>query len=93
MTVSLYSDNNQRLCAILRRERIRLGLQQRDLAKRISRNQSFITRYETGQKALDVNEFLIICEALNYDPHMAIDELIAWPGDRYKDATPRAQTG
>lgn len=78
MSKSLYSDDNQRLCAILRRERTRAGLQQKELALRISRNQSFVTRYETGQKTLDVHELLEICRALQYDPHLVIDELMSW---------------
>lgn len=82
MSDSIYSDDNQRLCAILRRERIRVGLQQKELAERISRNQSFVTRYETGQKILDVHELLEICRALPYDPHLVVDELMAWPPNK-----------
>ncbi|MCP4289273.1 MAG: helix-turn-helix domain-containing protein [Gammaproteobacteria bacterium] len=81
MSDSLYSDDNQRLCAILRRERTRAGLQQKELAERISRNQSFVTRYETGQKTLDVHELLEICRALSYDPRLVIGELLAWQPD------------
>ena len=75
---SLYSDENQRLCAILRRERLRAGLQQGELAARLSRNQSFVTRYETGQKIIDVHELIAICRALSYDPHLVLDELMSW---------------
>ncbi|WP_298965674.1 helix-turn-helix transcriptional regulator [uncultured Roseibium sp.] len=85
MSKSLYSDNNQRLCAILRRERVRKELHQKDLAELISRNQSFITRYESGQKTLDVHEFLAICRALDYDPHLVIDELLSWSAEQTQD--------
>ncbi|QFT68643.1 Helix-turn-helix domain protein [Labrenzia sp. THAF35] len=92
MSKSLYSDNNQRLCAILRRERVRKELHQKDLAELISRNQSFVTRYESGQKTLDVHEFLSICQALDYDPHLVIDELLSWSAGQYGDKSPRAMS-
>jgi transcriptional regulator with XRE-family HTH domain len=44
------------------------GLTQQALAKRLKRHQSFVAKYETGERRLDVIEFLIIARALGADP-------------------------
>lgn len=40
------------------------GLTQRDLAKRLKREQSFVWRIEKGERRLDLVEFHWVCEAL-----------------------------
>jgi transcriptional regulator with XRE-family HTH domain len=53
------------LRAILRDARIAAGLTQVDLAKRLSVPQSFVSKYESGERRLDVLEFRRIATALN----------------------------
>jgi transcriptional regulator with XRE-family HTH domain len=43
--------------------RKRAGLTQQALAARLSRPQSFIAKYETGERRIDVVEFIAICRA------------------------------
>ena len=43
-------------------------LTQYELASRINRPQSFISKYERGERRLDVLEFVKICRVLNVDP-------------------------
>lgn len=38
-----------------------------DLAKRLGRPQSFISKYEKGERRLDVIEFISICDALGVE--------------------------
>jgi DNA-binding XRE family transcriptional regulator len=51
--------------AMLRRLREEAGLRQVDLAKALGRPQSFVSSYEAGKQALDLQEVLEICKALN----------------------------
>ena len=41
---------------------------QHDVAKRLKRPQSFVAKYEGGERRVDVVEFLQIAEALDADP-------------------------
>lgn len=44
------------------------GLTQVDLADRLGRPQSFVSKYERGERKLDVIEFCEVCRALSTDP-------------------------
>jgi transcriptional regulator with XRE-family HTH domain len=56
--------NNQRFLALLRAKRRDAGLRQADLARRLGQPQSFVSKYECGERRLDVLELRHICEAL-----------------------------
>jgi transcriptional regulator with XRE-family HTH domain len=55
-------------CELLIEARKRAGLTQQQLAKRLSAHQSFIAKYEGGERRLDVIEFLAITRAIGADP-------------------------
>jgi transcriptional regulator with XRE-family HTH domain len=44
------------------------GLTQAELAERLSRPQSYISKYERGERRVDVVEFVEIAEGLSLDP-------------------------
>ena len=44
------------------------GFTQSDLAGRLRRPQSFVSKYERGERRLDVIEFCEVCRALSIDP-------------------------
>ena len=50
-------------------------LTQQDMANRLHRPQSFVSKYERGERRLDVVEFVTICRALNIDPCDIIREI------------------
>jgi len=52
------------LLALLRQKRVDAGLRQTDLAKLLSQHQSFVSKYETGERRLDILEVRRICKAL-----------------------------
>jgi transcriptional regulator with XRE-family HTH domain len=45
-----------------------MKLSQQELAKRLGRHQQFVSRYETGERRLDVVEFVDIARVLGCDP-------------------------
>ena len=44
------------------------GLTQQDLAQRLKKPQSFVAKYEGGERRVDVVEFLAITRAIGTDP-------------------------
>jgi transcriptional regulator with XRE-family HTH domain len=54
----------QQLQELLRELRETADLRQVDLAKRLGRPQSFVSKYESGEKNLDFLEVREVCEAL-----------------------------
>lgn len=68
--VSKYPPQRQQdyLRALLLDARKRSGLTQRQLAEILRRPQSFVSKYESGERRLDVLELLEICRAVGEDP-------------------------
>lgn len=48
---------------LLRKIRLEADLRQQDLAERLNRPQSFVSKYESGERRLDLLEVRAICEA------------------------------
>lgn len=44
------------------------GLTQHELARRLKKPQSFVAKYEGGERRIDVMEFLAIARAIGADP-------------------------
>lgn len=53
-----------RLRALLRQVRLDAGLRQEDVANRLGRPQSFVSKYESGERRLDLVELQEVCRAL-----------------------------
>ncbi|MCH8188589.1 MAG: helix-turn-helix transcriptional regulator [Proteobacteria bacterium] len=51
------------------------GLTQQQVADKLGRPQSFVAKYENGERRLDVVEFLEIANLLDADPHGIIDAI------------------
>ena len=52
------------------------GMNQRQLAKRLGREHSFVSRMELGDRRLDLVEFFWICQALGADPVKVAAQLL-----------------
>jgi transcriptional regulator with XRE-family HTH domain len=76
MPRSIHSPAYHRLCTFLIQSRESEGLTQDELADRLGRPQSFVSKYERGQRRLDVVELIEIAEALRIDPHKALDAVL-----------------
>jgi transcriptional regulator with XRE-family HTH domain len=68
MPRSLHSARYKRLCGLLIEARQAMGLTQVQVAKRLGKPQSFVAKYEGGERRLDVIEFLEILEVLGVEP-------------------------
>lgn len=68
MQKSLKSPEYARLIATLVAARHASGVRQQALAKKLGRPQSFIAKYEGGERRIDVVEFIAIAQALGADP-------------------------
>lgn len=64
MEKSIYSAEYQRLCQLLRELRQEAGLTQVQVAERLDVPQSFVSKYESGERRLDVIELYHVAEAL-----------------------------
>lgn len=50
-------------------------LTQSDVAARLRKPQSFVSKYESGERRLDVVEFLEVCDAISVNPSMILKKI------------------
>jgi transcriptional regulator with XRE-family HTH domain len=61
---------------ILIAQRLRVGITQVEVARVLGKPQSFVSKYERGERRLDFSEAISICEALSLDPRKLISEYL-----------------
>jgi transcriptional regulator with XRE-family HTH domain len=59
---------HRKVMAVLTEVRTRAGVTQRELARRLARAHSYVSRIEKGDRRLDVPEMIQWCEVLGADP-------------------------
>ena len=81
MVDSMFTSGYDRIVRLLVDLRKRAGLTQRQLADVLGREQNFVGRIETGQRRVDLVEFIWICRACKADPEAEIVGLLrSFPG-------------
>src|SRR5215216_1927599 len=75
VTKSVFTKRYKLFLAILISTREDKGFSQHQLAKRLKKPQSFVSKYERGERRLDVIEFLDIVKVLEADPHEIIRKI------------------
>ena len=75
MRDTLRSPRQIELRNLLLRRRTNGGVTQSELARRLGKPQSFVAKYEGGERRLSVIEFIDIAEALQIRPSHLLDEL------------------
>ena len=68
MTKSVFTDRYRLFLQLLIQERRDKGITQVQLAEKLQKPQSYVSKYENGERRLDVIEFLEIIENLGVDP-------------------------
>jgi transcriptional regulator with XRE-family HTH domain len=89
MRKSLKSPEYARLIELLVAARHRSDVQQQKLADKLGKPQSFVAKYEGGERRIDVIEFIAISRALNADPAKLFREFLA--GEVTAKPAPRAR--
>lgn len=74
---TLGTTRHDALIASLISTREKAGLTQAELAQRIGEYQSFVARLESGQRRVDVIEFLRLSVILKFDPCQILREIQA----------------
>lgn len=69
---TIYSDKQRKLCALLVKGRKEAGLTQQELAEKLKKPQSFVAKYEGGERRLDVIELQEIAKALKLDTSLLL---------------------
>ena len=67
MDKTLVTERHQRLIALIIEAREKSGMTQTDLADALGEYQSFDARLESGQRRLNVIEFIRLAEVLDFD--------------------------
>ena len=75
MTKSVFTAKYDRFRLLMVEARKSVELTQSQLAKKLSRPQSFVSKYERGERRLDVVEFLAVAKAIGTDPVKLIKKL------------------
>jgi transcriptional regulator with XRE-family HTH domain len=60
-------DQQKKLLVLLRGIRVDAGLTQSELASRLARDQTFVSKYESGERRLDILELREVCQAIGTD--------------------------
>lgn len=76
MPQSTYIRRSNQLRSLLINARKSANLTQTELSERLSKPQSYVSKYERGERRLDIIEFLEVSDALNIDPVILLKELI-----------------
>ncbi len=63
-----YANNEEHFRNLLRQKRKDRGLTQADLAATLGKPQSFVSKYEAGERLLSFVETIDVCRALGIDP-------------------------
>ncbi len=64
MTKSICSAQQKKLQRLVRQVRLAAGFSQQQLAQRLGKPQSFVSKYEQGERRLDVIELGQICNVV-----------------------------
>ncbi len=64
----MYSPKYKRFRRLIIERRRQKGVTQAQLAQKLGRPQSFVSKYENGERRIDLIEFMEIAAALGIDP-------------------------
>lgn len=76
MPKSIHSGPYRALVALIRKMRVGAGVSQSELASRLHRPQTWVSKVELGERRIDVEELRQLCDALDVDLIEAINRWI-----------------
>jgi transcriptional regulator with XRE-family HTH domain len=75
VTKSVHTKDYSQFLDLLIKARKEAGLTQAELAGKLERPQSYVSKYESGERRLDVVEFLDLAQAIGFDPAKLVKRL------------------
>jgi transcriptional regulator with XRE-family HTH domain len=72
---STHSEQYRELLVRMRAARRASGISQQELARRLGKPQSYVSKAEMGERRLDVVEFLHFMRAIAGEPHALLREI------------------
>ena len=82
---SIFGEEYQTFLKLLITARRQAGLTQQSVANSLDRPQSFVSKYENGERRLDVVEYLHISQVIGFDPCHIIRELQINSSSQYQE--------
>ncbi|AHG39360.1 XRE family transcriptional regulator [Pseudomonas syringae CC1557] len=76
---TIHNARYQALLDLLLEARNAAGMTQKELAAKLGRPQSFVSKTENAERTLDVIEFMDVCRGLGTDPYALLNKLEAMP--------------
>lgn len=73
---SIFSEEYRRLIELLVEARKRAGVTQIELAEKVGRPQSFVSKVERGERRLDVIEFYQLCDLLGANASRLVGQML-----------------
>jgi transcriptional regulator with XRE-family HTH domain len=74
---ALYERSYAAFTELLKEERKNAGLTQAALAKKLRRPQSYVSKYERGDRRLDVIEFIEVARVIGFDSQDFLRKLVS----------------
>ena len=75
LRLSIHAPQHIWLRQLFIQRRLQLGLSQRALAERLNMVHSFIGKVETGDRRLDILEFMVYCQALELSAETVLQQI------------------
>ncbi|MCR6652665.1 MAG: helix-turn-helix domain-containing protein [Cellvibrionaceae bacterium] len=72
---TIHSERYRYLLVLLREAREAAGVTQAQLSEKLGKPQSYVSKYENGDRRLDLIEMMEVCQRINADPHVLIDRV------------------
>jgi transcriptional regulator with XRE-family HTH domain len=88
---SVHSSDQATFCALMVGARKAAGLTQHALARVLKKPQSFVAKYEGGERRLDVVEFVAIASALGTDPLKLLADFVSGKDKSVRPKKPYAK--
>jgi transcriptional regulator with XRE-family HTH domain len=84
---SVFTEQYQELLKALIEARKSASVTQQDLANRLGKPQSFVSKYEHGERRLDVIEFLVIAHVIGVNPYSLLRAIDLKFSDKHSSET------
>ncbi len=76
LTKTVHSEGQSAFRELMTSARKAAGLTQQELATKLGKPQSFVAKYEAGERRIDVVEFIAICREISVDSVGILKKLV-----------------